>query len=134
MVVDDNRLAAEALERWFTSGGGFRWLGWTAEGAEVGPMVAERRPDVVLLDVDMPGVDCFAILERLVAEHPTVRVVMFSGHVRADYIERALAAGACGYVVKDEQVAAISDLLRRAAAGECVLSPAAAAAFMRAAR
>lgn len=131
MVVDDNRLAAEALERWFTTRGNFRWLGWTDDGNRVEERVAGCSPDLVLLDVDMPGVDCFRLLERLTAACPSVKVIMFSGHVRADYIERALSAGACGYIVKDERISAIADLLNRAAAGECVLSPAAAAAFMR---
>lgn len=130
MVVDDNDLLGEAIERWLSRSPRIRWLGWTDNAAALPGLLVEKRPDVVLLDVDMPGVDTFALLSRVIAEFPTIRVVMLSGHVRREYIERALDEGASGYIIKDERVPDIISLVERAAAGECVLSPTAQAHFL----
>jgi DNA-binding NarL/FixJ family response regulator len=129
-VVDDNDLLGEAIERWLSKSPKVRWLGWTDDAAGLPGLIIEKRPDVVLLDVDMPGVDTFALLGRIAAEFPNVRVVMLSGHVRREYIERALDEGAAGYIIKDERVPDIISLIERAATGECVLSPTAQAHFL----
>jgi DNA-binding NarL/FixJ family response regulator len=130
VVVDDNDLLGGAIERWLSRSARVRWLGWTPDALGLPGLLTEKRPDVVLLDVDIPGVDTFALLRRVVAEFPSVRVVMLSGHVRREYIERALDAGAAGYIIKDERVPDIVSLVERAAAGECVLSATAHAHFM----
>ena len=128
MVIDDNDLVGEAIARWANrQSDSVRWLGWTGDGATAPALVAERRPDVVLLDVDIPGVDTFGLIGRLKARHPDMQVVMLSGHVREEFIDRAADAGAMGYIVKDEAPREILALARRAAAGECVLSPTAQA-------
>lgn len=123
MVIDDNDLVGEAISRWANrQSDSVRWLGWTDDGSAAPALVAERRPDVVLLDVDIPGVDTFALVGRLKARHPQGRVVMLSGHVREEYIDRAADAGAMGYIVKDESPKEILALAQRAATGEFVLS------------
>jgi DNA-binding NarL/FixJ family response regulator len=132
IMVDDNSLAATAMERRFTDSAELRWLGWTDDPAAAVPLVAERKPVVVLLDVEMPGADCFALLRQLIAESPRVAVVMFSGHDQPELVERALHDGAAGYVHKDEPTALIAQLLVRAAHGECVLSPLVLQVYMRA--
>ncbi|MFM1847687.1 MAG: hypothetical protein RL417_1161 [Pseudomonadota bacterium] len=130
-AMDDNKLALAALERWVSAAGAFRWLGGVSTPEELVRLISREPPALVLLDIDMPGVDTFALLTQLIEHSPSLKVVMFSGFVRADYVERALSAGASGYVIKDEPMSATVDLLRRAAEGECVLSDAAAAAFMQ---
>lgn len=132
LIVDDNRLAAEALRRWFTRTPGWRWAGWADDPEKALRLVEQSNPDVVLLDVDMPGYDTAQLLRTIVRNHPRSHVVMFSGHVSAELIEQSLADGAGGYIVKDDSLAEASELIRRAARGECVLSPAAAIAFMNA--
>jgi DNA-binding NarL/FixJ family response regulator len=134
MVVDDNDLLGEAIERWLSRTPNIRWLGWTDETSRLSELIASRRPDVVLLDVDMPGVDTFGLLSSLVGEFPSIRFVMLSGHVRRELIERSLDHGAAGYIIKDERVPDIISLIERAAAGECVLSPTAQAHFLAGAR
>ena len=94
MLVDDNQLAAEALERWLVTIPGMRWIGWAADGTSALTMVGARSPDVLLLDVEIPGTDTFALLRQLTNEKPQLRVVMFSAYVRAEYIDRALGDGA----------------------------------------
>jgi len=128
--VDDNVLAAQALERWFGNAPGMAFAGWAGDADRAVSRTAAERPDVCLLDLEMPGVDTIALIPRLGAVSPSTRVVMLSGHVRADDIERTLRAGAAGYISKDEPTALIRDLVARAAAGEVVLSPAALRAYL----
>ena len=132
IMVDDNSLAAAAMERRFRGSSELRWLGWTSDLKAATALIAERRPAVALLDVEMPGVDTFALLQQLVRDTPGIAVVMFSGHDQPAMIERALAEGAAGYIHKDEPTATIAGLLSRAARGECVLSPLASRGYMRA--
>jgi len=135
-MVDDNALAAEAMERYITLSGHLRWCGWSPDPARAVPMILEIRPDVVLLDVEIPGADCFATLRALMAQYTSAgwaaRVVMFSGHTQVAIIERALQEGAAGYIVKDDPTSTIAQLLINAARGECVLSPTASSVYMRA--
>jgi len=133
-MVDDNFLAAEALKSFIPETGLLRWLGWSSNPVAAVPMIVQLRPDLVLLDVEIPGVDCFAALRALTAQCPSTRVVMFSGHAHAALIDRSLQEGAAGYIVKDEDPLAMAQLLVNAARGECVLSPTASSVYMRAGR
>lgn len=121
--IDDNRLMAEALERWLALEPEFKWTGWVSETADAAGAIREVKPDIVMLDIDMPGGDSFDLAAILAADVPETRVVMFSGHVRVDYIDRALDVGAWGYVSKNESMETVLNALRRVAAGEFVLSP-----------
>ena len=132
VMIDDNALATGAIERRFAKSSELAWLGAAGDAGGALSLVAERRPAVVLLDVDMPAVDTFGLLRRLSAEFPATAVVMFSGLDQVSLIERALNEGAAGFIHKDEPTAVIAQLVVRAAAGECVLSPLASRAFMRA--
>lgn len=128
-MIDDNELAANAMQRCVARGGKFRWLGSATDGAAAVSAVLEQRPSVVLLDVEMPGVDTFSILRRITTQCPGTAVVMFSGHTQAELITRALEEGAAGYIAKDEPIEVITTELTRAAQGEVVLSPAALESF-----
>lgn len=125
LFVDDNALAAKALERWFGSDAGFSFAGWAKDGDRAVSRAAAESPDVILLDLEIPGVDTLALIPRLLAVVPAAKVVMLSGHIRFDDIERSLRAGAAGYISKDEPTAVIRELVGRVKTGECVLSPAA---------
>ncbi len=122
-VIDDNVYIGESLERWLTPARGYRFLGaFVSTDAALARMTIDP-PQVLLLDVDLPGSDSFSLLARLARDFPTTRVIMLSGHVRREYIERALDGGAAGYIVKDEGIPVIMELIKRALAGEVVLSP-----------
>jgi DNA-binding NarL/FixJ family response regulator len=102
---------------------GYRFLGAFVSTDAAMARMAIDRPQILLLDVDLPGSDAFALLSRLTRDFPATRVVMLSGHVRREYIERALDGGAAGYIVKDEGIPVIMELIKRSLAGEVVLSP-----------
>jgi two-component system response regulator DesR len=82
----------------------------------------EFHADVLMLDVDMPG-DSFEVARALSATMPQLKIVMFSGYTRAEYIDRAVDVGAWGYVSKSESMETIIDAIRKVAAGDFVLSP-----------
>jgi DNA-binding NarL/FixJ family response regulator len=130
LFVDDNVLAAKALERWFGSAPGFCFAGWAGDADRALSRAAAEKPDVILLDLEMPGVDTIQLIRGFLAVLPNVKVVMLSGHVRSGDIEQTLRAGAAGYISKDEPTAVIRDLVARSAAGEVVLSPAAKRVYL----
>lgn len=131
LCVDDNHLVGEALRRRITVEPALQWLGLVSDGREVEAAVRELNPDIVLMDVDMPEVDTFAVVERLTTQAPATRVLMFSGHVDLGYIDRALDCGAWGYLSKNDDVGTLIECICRAALGEVVLSSEAEAVHRR---
>jgi DNA-binding NarL/FixJ family response regulator len=93
-----------------------------ADGEEAARLARRHRPDVVLLDVRMPGTDGLAVLGQLRSELPTAAVVMFSSYDNPTYIARAVALGAAGYLVKSATREEIIAGIRRAASGEALWS------------
>ena len=122
LCVDDNEMVSQALRRRLADEPGLEWAGVVRDGGEAFERVRQVRPDVVLMDIDMPGVDTFAIVARLSAEVPDSRVVMFSGHINPGYIDRALDCGAWGYLSKNDDVSALMDGIRLVGRGEIAMS------------
>jgi two-component system response regulator DesR len=103
-----------------------------ADGAEIVPTALDVRPDVALLDIELPGrsgLDAAADLARAL---PDCRVVMVTTFGRPGYLQRAMAAGAVGFLVKDGPVEGLADAIRRVAAGEAVIDPELAGLALRA--
>jgi len=96
-------------------------------GDEVLDAAREHRPDVALLDVEMPGLDGIAATEVLRAALPEVRVLIVTTFGRPGYLRRALQCGAAGFVVKDTPARQLADAVRRVHAGLRVVDPALAA-------
>lgn len=122
LCVDDNRMVASALERRLEREPDLLWVGLVADGANAEARTRALRPDVILLDIDMPGVDTFALTRRFADAFADVRILMFSGHVNREFIERALDCGAWGFLSKNDDVAKIIEGIRAAARGEIALS------------
>jgi DNA-binding NarL/FixJ family response regulator len=76
---------------------------------------------VVLLDLDMPGPNPIEVLRELTVQSPDVRVIVLSGHVRRELIDRAIEAGAYGYLSKNDDGGVLVDSIRAVARGEFVL-------------
>jgi two-component system, NarL family, response regulator DesR len=127
LCIDDNRLMARAMERRLAFENRIEWVGWVEDAAHASEVVRKTSPHVILLDIDLPGWDAFVLLRQLVAMAPETKVVMFSGHVRAEYLDRAVDAGAWGYLSKNESMNEIIEAIGRVAAGEFVLTPEVAA-------
>jgi two-component system, NarL family, nitrate/nitrite response regulator NarL len=97
--------------------GGFDVVGNATSGLQVAPLVARSNPDLVLLDVAMPGLDGLSCLSLLRERHPQVSVVLLTGSQDADTIERALALGASAYVAKSIDPLDLPAVLRQALEG-----------------
>ncbi len=109
LIADDQRLFAEALEAILTTDGRIVVVGRAANGEEAVALALGDRPDVVLMDIAMPVLDGIAATEAIGVDAPETRVVVLTGSEAPEDITRARAAGAAGYVTKD-QVA--GDLVR----------------------
>ena len=122
LSVDDNPHVGDALRKRLSRIDGFQWDGWLPSADALVDYVSTRCPHIVLLDIDMPGKDPFEALAELVARCPDSRVLVFSGHVRRDLIQRATDAGAWGYVSKNDAEDSLIDAIRGVAEGEFVIS------------
>ena len=133
VCVDDNPQVADAIRVKLLRSGSFKWNGWAADGDEVLSLLADGSncPDLIVLDLDMPGMDPFDATTQLLSVCPTARVVVFTGHVRKDLIERAVDAGAWGYVAKSDGADALVQALRGVMNNEFSLSPEARSTYDR---
>lgn len=122
LCVDDNELVADSVRRRLQMEPAYSWAGWFRHTDELLADGAARAADVILLDIDMPGQDTFGVVRRLGETAPDARVVMFSGYVRSDYIDRAIEAGAWGYISKNDGIDEVLDAVRQVALGEFALS------------
>jgi DNA-binding NarL/FixJ family response regulator len=123
LLVDDHALVRDTLGRTLRDESDIRVVG-TAGTAEQAVAEAGRlAPDIVLMDIDMPGVVSFDAASTIQSENPDTRVVFLSAFFNDRYIQQALAVRAWGYLVKNEPVAKIVDAIRRVKAGETYFSP-----------
>jgi two-component system, NarL family, invasion response regulator UvrY len=116
-IADDHPIVREGLRRIATEGAGIGVTGEAANAAELFVLLGRAAADVVLLDVSMPGSTLVETLNRLKADHPTVRVLVLSVHPEDQWAVRALRAGAAGYLTKDHSPEQLVDAIRRVARG-----------------
>lgn len=123
LLVDDEALLRVAFSLLLRTQPGLEPVGEATNGAEAVRLAAELRPDVVLMDVRMPGMDGIAATARIVRERPETRVLLLTTFDLDEYAFAGLRAGASGFLLKnalpDELLAAIRDV----AAGDAVVSP-----------
>jgi signal transduction histidine kinase len=122
MLVDDNAGFRESLLSLLLTGG-LEVVGEACSGREALDLVSKVEPDVVLMDVRMPGMDGIETTRRLKTEHPELGVVALSGHEDQEIVREMLVAGASGYVLKDSDGDEILNAVHLAAGGGGVLSP-----------
>lgn len=129
LCVDDNWLLHQALERWFERFSTLKLIGSTDSPDEALQAAETFHPGVVLVDVDLPGADAFALVSQLVHKYPFLHVAMLSAHCSAKYIAAAVNAGATGYICKDETPETIAQSIQAISRGEFTLSPSADEAY-----
>jgi DNA-binding NarL/FixJ family response regulator len=100
LLADDHRLVLEAVQHALEKDDGFQIVATTHSGAEVADLVARHRPDIVVMDLRMPGVDGLQALDQIRARDAKTKVVILSASERPEEIQSALARGADGFILK----------------------------------
>jgi two-component system, NarL family, response regulator DegU len=113
---------------------GIKVVAEASDGAEAIRLALEHKPDVVLMDVSMPGMDGVEAARRIVEADGRQRVVMLTMHIDRDVIDRAIRAGAVGYLTKDSSISEVILAIQLAANGDRPMSPRLAAAMLDEAR
>ena len=123
VVADDQSAVREGLVLLLGTLPGITVAGEAADGDAAVQLVATVQPQVVLMDLNMPGCDGVAATARITAEHPGTRVVVLTTYADDESIIRALQAGALGYLTKEATRAEIGRAVHAAAAGQAILDP-----------
>jgi DNA-binding NarL/FixJ family response regulator len=123
LVVDDHPVVRDGLRGMLGTQGDLEVVGEAADGAEALAVAARARPDVVLMDLRMPGMDGVTAIGRLAAEQPSARVLVLTTYDTDQDVARAIEAGATGYLLKDAPREELFRAVRAAARGETVLAP-----------
>ncbi|MFE6754100.1 response regulator [Streptomyces sp. NPDC057684] len=123
LLVDDDPLVRAGLSFMLGGAPDIEIVGQAGDGSEVPVLVAETRPDVVLMDIRMPDVDGLAATEALRARPEAPEVIVLTTFHADEQVLGALRAGAAGFVLKDTAPAEIVEAVRRVASGAPVLSP-----------
>jgi DNA-binding NarL/FixJ family response regulator len=123
VLVDDHAVVRTGLAQLFAGSGDIEVVGQAGDGAEAVDLVRETRPDVVLMDLQMPRVDGVEATRRILAEGLGAEVVVLTSFSDSDRIVAALDAGAVGYLLKDADPAEVLDGVRAVSRGESPLNP-----------
>ena len=124
LIVDDDALVRAGLSMLLAGADEIDVVGEASDGNEVADAIAEHDPDVVLMDIRMPGMDGLTATELVRAQDDAPEVIVLTTFEADDYVLGALRAGASGFLLKDTPPAEIVRAVRTVAAGEPMLSPA----------
>jgi two-component system, NarL family, invasion response regulator UvrY len=117
LIVDDHAVVRAGLRRLLAAAPAVDEILEAATGRAVLPLLREHRPDLVLLDLNLPDIGGLELLRRLRAEAPAPRVLVFTMHADPVFAARALEAGAAGYVSKTADPAELLEAVARVARG-----------------
>ncbi|MDZ7578703.1 MAG: response regulator transcription factor [Candidatus Nanopelagicales bacterium] len=123
VVAEDQALLRGALCEILSRTDDIQVVGQCARGDEVPAEVVRLRPDVAVLDIEMPGLDGLEVARQLTSVAPATRVLMLTVFGKPGYLRRAMNNGALGFVLKDSPPDQLVDAIRRTANGERVVDP-----------
>ena len=122
VLADDHHIVRKGLRTLLEAEGEFAVIGEEADGLNVVALVERLRPDVLLLDVQMPGLNGLEITRQIVQRALKTRVIILSMHANETYVREALRYGAHGYVLKDASPSEMVEAVREVSAGRRYLS------------
>jgi two-component system, NarL family, response regulator NreC len=131
MLADDHRLFRDGLRTLLHQQADIEVVGMAVDGSSVTEVAGACKPDVVLMDMSMPGLNGIEATRRLVAEHPDIRVVMLSMHADRRFVVESLRAGALGYVLKDCEISELVEAIKAVGKRQTYLSKTIAEAVVR---
>ncbi|MEW6877838.1 response regulator transcription factor [Trueperella pyogenes] len=124
VLADDQALVRGALAALLSLEEGIDVVGQAGRGEELVRLVEELHPDVALVDIEMPGMDGIEATRQIAVAHPEVACLIVTTFGRPGYLQRALDAGARGFVVKETPAEQLADMVRAVHAGQRVIDPA----------
>jgi len=131
LVVDDHAVVRSGLRLFLLGFDDIELVGEAANGEEALRLFKSQTPQVVLMDMMMPGMNGVEVTQRLLAIDPNVRVLVLSSFQEGDLVQQALQAGAIGYLLKDATGDELANAIRKAVQGKPSLAPEAAGALVR---
>ena len=123
LLVDDHALVRETLRARLDSETNMRVVGVAENAADAITQVMRLKPDIILMDIDMPGLLCFDAARTIKKESPHTRIIFLSAFFHDDYIEQALAVEAAAYVTKNEPPESLLKAIRNAGSNRVYFSP-----------
>ena len=123
LICDDHRLFRQGLRQICETVGGFEVVGEAESGQEAIDLARRLKPDVILMDINMPGIDGVQATDRILQDNPTARVIVLTMYRQDRLIFSAVRAGARGYLLKDIDEQDLFDAIRAVYRGEVLIEP-----------
>lgn len=123
LLADDHALVRAGIRALLDGMPGVKVVGEVADGLQALAAIGRLRPDLLLLDITMPGLNGLEVTTRVARDHPGVKVLILSMHSHEEYVKRAMQAGAAGYLLKDAATIELQQAIATVAGGEAYLSP-----------
>jgi NarL family two-component system response regulator LiaR len=131
MIVDDHPIVRDGLKSLVAAYKDLEMAGEAASGQQALRHCAESQPDVILMDLVMPGMDGPTTIQRILNQHPQVKIVALTSFPEEDLVQQALAAGAISYLLKNSDTDTLASAIRAACADHSTLAPEVAQALIR---
>ncbi len=122
VLVDDHRLVRAGIRALLEKAPQGEVVGEAADGREAFALIEKQRPDIVLIDIAMPGLNGLDAVDRIKKEWPETKVIVLSMHANEEYVVRALRSDVSGYLIKDAAVDELEDAIRTVTDGEVYFS------------
>jgi len=132
LQVDDHAVVREGLRNFLALQDGLEIVGEASDGNEAIEQAQRLEPDVILMDLVMPGLDGIGAMRQLRVRSPTSRVIVLTSFLEDERVLPAIQAGAAGYLLKNVEPAELARAIRAAHAGEAIIDPTAAARLVHA--
>jgi DNA-binding NarL/FixJ family response regulator len=130
LIVDDHEVVREGLRLSLSRASHIRVIGEASDGASAVELASRRKPDVVIMDVRMPGMDGLEATKLLTEREPDAKVLIFTAYSEKSLLSRGLESGAKGYILKEAPHQTLVRAIEKVAAGEGYVDPALMPAFL----
>jgi len=131
MIVDDHPVVRDGLKSMLLAFDDLELVGEAGDGNQAVACCRRNQPDVILMDMVMPGMDGVAATRAILNDCPRMKIIILTSFVEDSVVQDALEAGAIGYQLKNASINALAEAIRSAYAGQSVLSPEATTALIR---
>ena len=123
LLADDHALVRAGIRSLLQGLSGIQVIAEAGEGHETLHLIKEKKPDIVLLDISMPGLNGLEITGQVTKKFPKVRIIILSMHMSEEYVLHAIRVGAAGYLLKNSGTEELELAIKSVARGEMYLSP-----------